>query len=154
MSSVPVEKALAGTLWLYARGFTPFVAPWLKLPEETYYLIEAFYILPLCFLMWIMGTGVLRILGRIFGGTGRFETLLTMTGYSLWAPWYPLIVVDCLHSTPEWLYNTVLAACIVLLPIETAIAVKVEEKIRWPAAVVCAVVSVGSVGVITFTYIR
>lgn len=41
-----------------------------------------------------------------------FETLFVMTGYSLWAPWYPPILADSIHATPEWLYNSVLGLCI------------------------------------------
>jgi len=77
---------MMGSLWLYFRGFIPFVKPWIKLPEDVYYLVQAFYLLPLVFLMWILGTGVLHILCKQFGGNGRFEVLLIMTGYSLWAP--------------------------------------------------------------------
>jgi len=90
-----------GSLWLYFRGFTPFVKSWIKLSEDVYYLVQAFYLLPLVFLMWILGISVLHVLCRQFGGKGKFEVLLIMTGYSLWAPWYPLIVLDCIHSTPE-----------------------------------------------------
>jgi len=145
---------IMGSLWLYFRGFTPFVKPWIKLPEDVYYLVQAFYLLPLVFLMWILGTGVLHILCKQFGGNGRFEVLLIMTGYSLWAPWYPLIVVDCIHSTPEWLYNTVLVLCIVFILIGTTVAAMVEEKINLIVAFISSVISLSSIGLILFTYIR
>jgi len=143
-----------GSLWLYFKGFTPFVKPWIKLPEDVYYLVQAFYILPLVFLMWILGTGVLHILCRQFGGKGRFEVLLLMTGYSLWAPWYPLIVVDCVHSTPEWLYNTILVVCIFFILIGTTVAVMVEEKINLITGFISSIISLSSIGLILFTYIR
>jgi len=63
---------VVGSLWLYFKVFTPFVEPWIKLPENIYYLVQAFYILPLVFLMWILGTGVLHFLSRLFNGNGRF----------------------------------------------------------------------------------
>jgi hypothetical protein len=124
------------------------------LDEDIYYFVQAFYIIPLVFLMWILGTGILHILSKPFGGKGSFDVLFTMTGYSLWAPWYPLIVVDCIHSTPEWLYNTVLALCIILILIGTTIATVVEERIKWPGAVVSSIVAFASMGSILFTYIR
>lgn len=69
-----------GTLWLYFKGFTPFVPTWIKLPEDIYYLVQTFYIIPLVFLMWILGTGVLHILSKPFGGRGKFDVLFIMTG--------------------------------------------------------------------------
>lgn len=145
---------VVGSLWLYSEGFTPFVETWIKLPKESYYLIQSFYIIPLVFLMWILGTGVLHVLSKFFGGSGRFDTLFIMTGYSLWAPWYPLIIVDCIHSTPEWLYNTVLTACIILILVGTIIATTIEEKIRPIGAFISSLLAFVSIGVILFTYIH
>ena len=117
-----------GSLWLYFNGFTPFVPAWIKLPEDIYYLVQSIFIIPLVFLMWILGTGVLHILSRLFGGRGKFDVLFRMTGYALWAPWYPLIIADCIHSTPEWVYNTILGICIIFILTGTTLATKVEEK--------------------------
>jgi hypothetical protein len=144
-----------GVLWLYFAGFTPFVEPWLKIPEADYYLVEAFFILPLVFLVWILAAGLLHVLSRtLFGGTGRFETILVMTGYSLWAPWYPLILADSIHATPEWLYNTMLGACAALLVFETALVVRIEERTGWGGALLSALVTAAAAGLILFTYIR
>jgi hypothetical protein len=143
-----------GSLWLYFQGFTPFVKPWINLPEDIYYLVQAFYSLPLVFLMWILGRGVLHVLCGQFSGKGRFEVLLLMTGYSLWAPWYLLIVVDCIPSTPEWLYNAVLLVCIIFILIETSVAALVEEKINLIIAFASSVTSLFSIGLILFTYLR
>jgi hypothetical protein len=145
---------VVGSFWLYFKGFTPFVEPWLKLPEDRYYLIQSFYIIPLVFLMWILATGVLHVLSKQLGGKGDFNTLFSMTGYSLWAPWYPLIIVDIIHATPEWLYNTVLGACIIFVITGTAAAVKVEEKIKAVSAFAASIISFASIGLILFTYIR
>jgi len=130
------------------------VKPWIKLPEDIYYLVQAFYGLPLVFLMWILGTSVLHVLCRQFGGKGRFEVLLLMTGYSLWAPWYLLIILDCVHSTPEWFYNAVLLVCIIFILIGTSIAALVEEKINFIVAFISSVITLSSIGLILFTYIR
>jgi hypothetical protein len=144
-----------GALWLYFAGFTPFVDPWLKIPPESYYLVEALYILPLVFVVWILGAGVLHVLGRyLFAGKGSFENVFAMTGYSLWAPWYPLIVADSIHVTPEWLYNIVLGGCAALMFFETALVARAEEKISWGAALFSSLITVSAGGVILFTYIR
>ena len=145
---------VVGSLWLYFKRFTPFMDTWIKLPEEIYYLVQSFYIIPLIFLMWILGAGVLHVVSKSFGGSGRFDVLFIMTGYSLWAPWYPLIIVDCIHSTPEWLYNTVLGICIILILTGTTVASMVEEKIKLVGALISSIIAFVSIGLILFTYIR
>lgn len=145
---------MAGTLWLYLSGFEPFTTPWLVLDPKVYYLAETFFLTPVVFAAWILGTGILQILGRLFGGQGRFETTLQMTGYSLWAPWYPLIIVDVLQTTPEWIYNIVLAACMILIVVGTTIAVRIEHKLSVLVSLAISVVAFGANGVILFTYIR
>ena len=104
--------------------------------------------------MWILGAGVLHVVSKSFGGSGRFDVLVIMTGYSLWAPWYPLIIVDCIHSTPEWLYNTVLGICIILILAGTTAATMVEEKIKLVGALISSIIAFISIGLILFTYIR
>jgi hypothetical protein len=143
-----------GSLWLYFKGFTPFVGTWIKLSETNYYLIQSFYIIPLVFLMWILCTGVVHVLSKFFGGSGKFDTMFTMTGYSLWAPLYLLIIVDCLHSTPEWLYNIVLGVCMILMLNGTVVATMIEEKISLIGAIISSIIAFTSIGLILFTYIR
>ena len=69
---------MVGSLWLYFKGFTPFVDTWIKLPEEIYYLVQSFYIIPLIFLIWILGAGVLHVVSKFFGGSGRFDVLFML----------------------------------------------------------------------------
>ena len=108
-----------GSLWLYLHGYTPFVEPWIRVSEDIYYLIQAFYIIPLVFLICILGTGVIHLLCSNLGGKGRFEVLFSMTSYSLWVPWYLLMIIDCIHATPEWIYNTILFTSIVFILVGT-----------------------------------
>ena len=145
---------VAGALWLYFNGFTPFVKTWIVLDPEIYYLAESFYLTPVIFIVWVLGAGLVHVTGRLFGGTGRFDIMLRMTGYSLWVPWYPLIIVDSIHRTPEWLYNTVLGICIAGVLGGTAIAVKTEENIGVFGAILTSVAALVPVGLIMFTYIR
>jgi len=143
-----------GTLWLYFNGYKPFTEPWIVLDPEIYYLVETFYLTPLIFLMWILGAGTIHITSKLFGGSGKFDNIFRMTGYSLWAPWYLLIIVDSIHSTPEWLYNTVLVLCIALILIGTAIATRTEQKIGIVGSVLVTATAFATVAGITFTYIR
>lgn len=145
---------VVGTVWLYTHGFEPFTAPWIALDPKVYYLVETFYLTPLVFAVWVLGAGMIQVLSLPFGGQGRFETNLRMTGYSLWAPWYPLIVLDIIQTTPDWLYNAVVAACMTFILVGTTIAVRVEQKISVSASVFVALLTVGAVGLILYTYIR
>ena len=77
-----------------------------------------------------------------------------MTGYSLWVPWYLLIIVDCIHSTPEWLYNTILGICIIIIIAGTTIAVIVEEKVKLMGALISTIIAFLSISLILFTFIR
>lgn len=145
---------VGGVIWLYANHFEPFATQWLRLDPKTYYLVEAFFILPVVFAAWILGAAVIRTLSMLVRGQGRFEVLLRMTGYSLWAPFFLLAIVDSIHATPEWLYTTVLSICAILVPVGTTIAVKVEEKVHIVLAAVIALVGIGATGIVTYTYIR
>ena len=141
-------------LWLHFSGYEPFTTPWIALRPDIYYLVEAFYLTPLIFLLWIQGAGTIHVLARLFKGRGRFDTTLRMTGYSLWAPWYPLIIVDSIHATPEWLYYAVLTLCVVLLVVGTTISARIEEGIGWVGALISSTLAILSVGVMLFVFIR
>jgi hypothetical protein len=143
-----------GCLWLYSNGYKPFMKPWITLDPNIYYLLEAFYLTPLIFLMWIQGAGTIHMLSKFFKGKGRFDMTLKMTGYSFWAPWYPLIIADIVHSTPDWLYNLVLIFCMLFIIYGTAISVKVEENIGWVGSIISSIFSIAAMGIIIFTFIR
>jgi hypothetical protein len=145
---------IIGSLWLHFNDFKPFTDTWIKLPEEKYYLIQSLYIAPLVYLMWITGTGVIHVVCQFCGGKGRFEILFKMTGYSLWAPWYLLIIVDCIHSTPEWLYNIILCICIIGVLWGTTVATMIEEKVNLFKALFSSLLAFILTGIILFTYIR
>jgi hypothetical protein len=128
--------------------------PWITLDPNIYYLLEAFYLTPLIFLMWIQGAGTIHMLSKFFKGKGRLDMTLKMTGYSFWAPWYPLIIADIIHSTPDWLYNLVLIFCMLFIIYGTAISVKVEENIGWVGSIISSTFSIAAMGIIIFTFIR
>lgn len=86
--------------------------------------------------------------------TSSSAVLFYMTGYSTWVPWYPLIIVDCIHATPEWLYNLVLLFCIILILVNTSVAVKVEKKLNYTQAAFVTAIAFVSIGLVLFTFIR
>jgi len=141
-------------LWLYFSGYEPFATPWIALRSDIYYLVEAFYLTPLILLLWIQGAATIHVLARLFKGKGRFDATLRMTGYSLWAPWYPLIIVDSIHATPEWLYYGVLTLCVVLLLVGTTISTRIEQSIGWVGAVTSSLLAILGVGVMLLVFIR
>lgn len=145
---------VSGAVWLHMHGFTPFNDPWLVLAPDVYYLAEAGYLTPLIFLVWILGAGTIQVLSRLVGGRGRFDATLRITGYAFWAPWYPLIIVDSTHSTPDWLWNAILAGCFIWLLVGTAISTRIEQRLAWEHSAVISVVMIVVISGITFTYIR
>ncbi|UCD38452.1 MAG: hypothetical protein JSW54_02960 [Fidelibacterota bacterium] len=144
---------VVGCFWLYFTGHEPFARSWIILDPQNYYLVEAFFCLPLVFLLWIQAAGTLHVLSRLLGGHSHFDTVLRMTGYSIWAPWWILIPFD-IFPTPAWLYNMVLVVCIVLMLAGTSAAVKAEAGTGWVAAIANTMVALTAMGVIMFTFIR
>jgi hypothetical protein len=145
---------VGGAVWLHLNDFVPFTQPWLILDPDAYYLAEAVYLTPLIFLTWILGAGTIHVLAQLAGGSGSFDITLRMTGYAFWAPWYPLIVVDSIHSTPGWLYNAVLAGCLVWQLTGTTIVAKTEQRLSWPRAALASLAAILVIAGITLTYIR
>ena len=105
---------VVGCFWLYFTGHEPFVKPWIILDPQIYYLAEAFFCLPLVFVLWIQAAGTAHVLSRLLGGHSDFDLLLRSTGYAIWAPWWILIPFD-IFPTPAWLYNLVLTLCLLLM---------------------------------------
>jgi hypothetical protein len=144
---------VAACFGLYFAGRQPVVAPWIVLDPRHYYLVQAFYALPLTLLLWIQAAGTIHVLSRFFGGKGSFDRILTMTGYSLWAPWFILIPFDA-FPVPEPVYDLVLAVCMTWMVAGTVIAAKIEQEVRWPGAVISSVAAIASVAVLMYTFIR
>lgn len=57
----------------YFNGFGAVVEPVLRIPAEEYYAYEAFFALPLFFLLAIVFAGTSRLLAAALGGTAGFE---------------------------------------------------------------------------------
>ena len=56
----------------YQRGFGAVVPPLLTIPPEDYYFWQAFFCLPLFFLVAVLFAGCARLIAAMFGGRGSF----------------------------------------------------------------------------------
>ena len=144
---------VAYTFWGAFHGITPPLEPLLKIDIQKYYLVQSFYEAPLVFAMWILAAGTIHTLSKPFGGKGNFDATLTMTGYSLWAPWFLLIPFDVI-PVPELVYNLILTICILLIFIGTAVLTKVEEGIGWIGAFISSMIAIIAISAFLFTLIR
>ncbi len=57
----------------YRNGFGAAVTPFLAIPPEKYYFYEAFFGIPVFFIIAIVFAGLTRLLSLALGGTGSFE---------------------------------------------------------------------------------
>jgi hypothetical protein len=69
-------------LFLIIGGGQPF-KPWLDIPLETYYRYNVFFCAPSMFLGWILATGVVHLLSRLFSSQGTFEQTLSVFGFGI-----------------------------------------------------------------------
>lgn len=77
--------ALAGgytlAIALLARqGATPIPAPFLRIPDEIYYLWAIAFTGPALLAGWLLATAVMQLTARVAGGTGAFEDLAGAIG--------------------------------------------------------------------------
>lgn len=144
---------VVGTAWLASQHVQPFVEPFIKVAKEHYYLVQTFYEAPLVFALWVMAAGILHLIGRAFGGQGRYETILVMSGWSLYAPWMVLVPFDIL-AQENWFYLLVNVLLILLTVVGTAVAVKVEAGIKWGGAGLAALAAIVTMGLFFFVLIR
>ncbi len=59
-------------------GFAPF----LRIPNDQYYLWEAIFIVPVSLGGWIMIAGIVQLVARQFGGYGDFERTVALLGWT------------------------------------------------------------------------
>jgi hypothetical protein len=141
------------TFWGAFNGITPPVEPLLKIDIQKYYFVQSFYEAPLVFAMWLLAAGVIHVLSKSFGGRGNFDTTVTMTGYSLWAPWFVLIPFDIVAGSGT-IYSVALTVCILLVLVGTTVSTKVEEGIGWAGAFISSAIAIVAISLLLFTLIR
>ena len=69
-------------LFLIFGGGMPF-KPWLPIAPEDYYKYNVFFLAPSMLLGWILASGVVQLLSRIFSGTGSFESTAAVLGFGI-----------------------------------------------------------------------
>jgi hypothetical protein len=72
-------------LWFFIGGRSR-IDPWLRIPLESYFFWEIFFIGIVTLGCWILASGVVYVLGKQVGGTGRFEDTLAALGFAVAVP--------------------------------------------------------------------
>jgi hypothetical protein len=139
-------------------GGTPS-RPWLAIPVVDYFRWEALFIAPVTLLCWILATGVMHLLSKLFHGAGTFEDTLALLGFAVALPTLVSLLPDAVRAvltsvgvlsraaweqavsepgTPDWLFlwsymSAYLVGLLCLFPLSVATAQRLR---RWPAVVV------------------
>lgn len=66
---------------ILGRG-EPF-KPWLSIPPEVYYRYNVFFLAPSLIFGWILASGVVQLLSRLFSGSGNFEDTGVVIGFGI-----------------------------------------------------------------------
>lgn len=85
----------------YLRGARPVIwRPWVGvIPEESYFLWEALFLVPLCLQLWILFAAMAHLLAKAQGGGGTFEGTMAVLAYTYSVPLVVLMwLPDVLQS--------------------------------------------------------
>jgi hypothetical protein len=83
---------LTYVLLTISGGAPSTFAPWLAIPKEQYFKYDIFIAAPSMFMYWVLASGVIQLLSRLFSGTGSFEDTATAIGFGIGvATWASLI---------------------------------------------------------------
>jgi hypothetical protein len=69
-------------LFLIMGGGEPF-KPWLAIAPEIYYRYNVFFLAPTMLMGWILASGAVQLLSRVFSGTGSFENTSVVLGFGI-----------------------------------------------------------------------
>lgn len=72
--------------------------PWLNISKENYYYYNQFLLVPSLFLCWILASGFVQILSRVFNGKGTFEETFILLGVSVSVAMWPTLIHDLTTS--------------------------------------------------------
>ena len=145
---------------LYAGMFG--VEPLIPIPKETYRLWEAFFILPMYLIAWILLSGFAYLAARAFGVKESFKKNLNVLGFAYFVPLYFFVILDFFLIGPAYSWNLAAARGLhgpgvqaiattlgflyvgipfgILAPILTVIAVKGTKRLSlWKAVVVALI---------------
>jgi hypothetical protein len=79
---IPVCVYTLVYLFLILGGGEPF-KPWLAIPPEVYYRYNVFFLAPSLIFGWILASGVVQLLSRLFSGSGTFEATSAGLGFGI-----------------------------------------------------------------------
>jgi hypothetical protein len=68
--------------WL-AGGSPSTFKPWLAIPIAQYFKYDIFIVAPSMFLCWVLASGVIQLVSRLFSGTGSFEDTAVALGFGI-----------------------------------------------------------------------
>ncbi len=75
-----------------AGGAPSSFSPWLAIPKEQYFRYNVFIVAPSMFMCWVLASGVVQLLARLFPGKGSFEDTATVLGFGIGiATWASLV---------------------------------------------------------------
>jgi hypothetical protein len=122
-------------------------APFLRIPDATYYFWASFLYVPALLLGWVFGAAILHLAARGLGGGGSFEDTLALTGVATalailsslvpdliitgaqvtgladYAAWYASVQAGGIWFVVTWLYLTLyLAAFLWFYAVAAAVA--------------------------------
>ena len=69
-------------VFLIIGGGLPF-KPWLAIAPDDYYRYNVFFLAPSMLMGWILASGVVQLLSRLFSGTGSFENTVVVIGFGI-----------------------------------------------------------------------
>ena len=99
----PAGYTLMYLLGSLAGGSPSSFNPWLAIPKEQYFKYDIFIVAPGMFLCWVLTSGVVQLLSRLFSGTGTFEDMAAAVGFGIGvATWASLIHDLTEHSWEPW----------------------------------------------------
>jgi Yip1 domain len=77
---------------ILGHGRPTVFKPWLAIEPERYYRFDVFLLAPSMLMGWLVASGLSQLLGRAFGGTGKFEDTASALGFATAiASWWTLL---------------------------------------------------------------
>lgn len=82
------------TLFLALAEGEPIIPPFLPIPAKDYYFLQVFFMAPVMITAWVLASGAVQFLSKLFGGNGRFRDTLSLLGFGIAVPTYVTLVPD------------------------------------------------------------
>lgn len=158
---------------IYFAGITTALAlnvshlpqsPALRIPDEQYYSIERFFILPVGLAGTILAAGAIRLLAQAWNGEGHYEDLFALLGFSFTAVailmGVPDLVITILRGigVPVSMWWVLSGPQIWLgtlwYVVLTILAVKEVERLTWGKTIVLTLLGSVANALVNFIFIR